>query len=131
MQPAESHAQAGAAKLERLDALILGDIPKSLELGRRRIEAIPEGHWTIRLEIADLPSTLGHAVAAFPSGEPDLFIAPIKLQGGKTSYQLFLGEYATKAEAERAARGVPAFFLEGGQRPKPFLVSGIQTQVGK
>jgi hypothetical protein len=106
-------------------------MPKSLELGRRRIEAIPAGRWTIRLEIADLPSTLGHAVAAFPAGQPDLFIAPIKLRGGKTSYQLFLGEYATKAEAERAAKTVPAFFLEGGQRPKPFLAAGIQTQAGK
>jgi septal ring-binding cell division protein DamX len=100
-------------------------MPRALELGRKRIEAIPAHHWTIRLEIADLPSTLKNAVAAFPGTEPDLFIAPIKLRGGKTSYQLFLGDYPSKADAERAARSVPSFFLEGGQRPKPFSGTGL------
>ena len=102
---------------------------KAVELGQARIRAIPPQGWTIRLEIANLPSTLQHAVEAFPAGKPDLFIAPIKLRGGKIAYQLFLGEYASKAEAERAARAVPSQFLEGGQRPKPLLGTGIPTQV--
>lgn len=97
----------------------------AVELGRKRIEAIPPNHWTIRLEIADLTSTLKTAVGAFPAGQPDLFIAPIKMKGGKTSYQLFLGDYPSKAAAEQAAKKVPATFLEGGQRPKPYLGTGI------
>lgn len=113
---------------ERLDALLLGDLAKAVSLGRKRIEAIPANRWTIRLEIANLPATLKHAVGAFPGRAPDLFIAPIKLRDGKTAYQLFLGDYASKAEAERAAKSVPAFFLEGGQRPKAFLAAGIPTQ---
>ena len=129
--PAPSPAPRGTSDSERtrrLDALRLGDMPKALDLGRKRIEAIPANHWTIRLEIASLPATLKNAVVAFPKGEPDLFIAPIKLKGGKTAYQLFLGDYPSKAEAERAAKTVPAFFLEGGQRPKPYLGAGIPTQ---
>ena len=114
--------------IERLDALRLGDMPKATDLGRKRIEATPANHWTIRLEIANLPATLKNAVAAFPGQDPDLFIAPIKLKNGKVAYQLFLGTYPSKAAAERAAGAVPAFFLEGGQRPKPYLVSGIPAQ---
>ena len=118
----------GSPLAQRLEALRQGDMAKALELGRKHIEAIPTRHWTIRLEIANLPSTLANAVKAFPSGEPDLFIAPIKLKGGRTAYQLFLGDYPTKAEAERAATSVPSFFLEGRQRPKPFLVKEIPAQ---
>jgi len=127
VKPAKSAADASILN-QRLDALRKGDMTKALELGRQRIKAIPEHHWTIRLEIANLPSTLANAVRAFSPGEPDLFIAPIKLRGGTTAYQLFLGDYASKAEAERAARSVPSFFLEGGQRPKPFLGTSIPTQ---
>jgi hypothetical protein len=119
---------ADSTVAERLDALRKEEVAKSLELGRRRIEAIPAGHWTIRLEIANLSSTLANAAKAFPAGEPDLFIAPIKLRGGKTAYQLFLGDYASRTEAERATKAVPSFFLEGGQRPKPFLGTGIPAQ---
>jgi len=119
---------AGSPVDERLDALRRGDLPKALALGRKRMGAIPARHWTIRLEIASLPSTLANAVKAFPSGKPDLFIAPIKLKGDKTSYQLFLGDYPSKAEAERAAKSVPALFLEGGQRPKPFLGTEIPAK---
>jgi septal ring-binding cell division protein DamX len=121
-------AAGGSLVTERLNALRRGEMAKALELGRKRIDAAPANHWTIRLEIANLPATLKFAVEAFKAGEPDLFVAPIKLRGGKISYQLFLGTYATKAEAERAAKTVPACFLEGGQRPKPFLAKGIPTQ---
>ncbi|MCE1205218.1 MAG: SPOR domain-containing protein [Holophagaceae bacterium] len=118
----------GSEVTRRLDALRLGDMAKALELGKKHIDALPGQRWTIRLEIANLPSTLKNAVAAFPGKEPDLFIAPIKLKGGKTAYQLFLGDYASKAEAERAAKAVPAFFLEGGQRPRPYQLSTIPAQ---
>jgi len=119
---------SGSEVTRRLDALRLSDMPKALELGKKHIDSLSSQRWTIRLLIANLPSTLKNAVVAFPGKEPDLFIAPIKLKGGKTAYQLFLGDYATKAEAERAAKAVPAFFLEGGQRPKPYPISGIPAQ---
>lgn len=119
---------SGSEVTRRLDALRLGDMAKALELGKAHISSLPGQRWTIRLEIANLPSTLKNAVAAFPGQEPDLFIAPIKLKGGKTAYQLFLGDYATKSDAERAAKAVPAFFLEGGQRPRPYQINAIPAQ---
>lgn len=119
---------ADSNRTGRLEALRREDIAKSLELGRRRLQAIPAGHWTVRLEVANLSSTLKSAVGAFPGGEPDLFVAPIQLLGGKTAYQLFLGEYPSKAAAERAAKAVPAFFLEGGNRPKAMPIAGIPVK---
>lgn len=126
--PAPAKAATGSEVTRRLDALRLGDMPKALELGKKHIDALPGQRWTLRLEIANLPATLKNAVVAFPGQEPDLFIAPIKLKGGKTAYQLFLGDYATKADAERAAKAVPAFFLEGGQRPRPYQINAIPAQ---
>lgn len=119
---------AGSELTRRLDALRLGDMGKALEFGKKHIDALSDQRWTIRLLIANLPATLKNAVVAFPGKEPDLFIAPIKLKGGRTAYQLFLGDYASKAEAERAAKAVPAFFLEGGQRPRPYQISAIPAQ---
>ena len=127
--PPPAPAKATGSELtRRLDALRLGDMPKALDLGKKHTDALSGQRWTIRLLIANLPATLKNAVVAFPGKEPDLFIAPIKLKGGKTAYQLFLGDYASKAEAERAAKAVPAFFLEGGQRPRPYQLSGIPAQ---
>lgn len=113
-----------------LAALRAGDLAQALEAGRRRIQAIPPRHWTIRLEVADLVATLKSAAAAFPADEPDLFIAPLRFGDGRVSYQVFLGAYATKAEAERAAKAVPAFFREGGQRPRLYAVADIPARAG-
>ena len=117
-----------SALVERLDSLRQGDLGKALELGQKRIKAIPAHHWTIRLEVANLPATLKSTVEAFKALNPDLFVASIKLRSGKIAYQLFLGEYASKAEAESAAKAVPSIFLEGGEQPIPFLSTRIPTQ---
>lgn len=118
-------APSASTAAERVEAFLRGDVPRALALSRKHIEGIPADHWTIRLEVANLPFTLKNAARAFPDAEPDLFIAPIQLRGGKTANQLFLGDHASKDEAKRAAKTVPAYFLKGRQRPIPFLVSDI------
>ena len=122
-------APSASTSAERVKALLQGDIPRALDLSRKHIEGIPAGHWTLRLEVANLTFTLKNAAGAFPDAKPELFIAPIQLRGGKTANQLFLGDYASKDEAERAAKAVPAYFLKGKQRPIPFLVSDIPARV--
>ena len=121
-------APSASTAAERVKALLRGDIPWALELSRKHIEGIPAGRWTIRLEVANLTFTLKNAAGAFPNAKPELFIAPIQSRGGKTAYQLFLGDYASKDEAERAAKAVSAYFLKGKQRPIPFLVSDIPAR---
>ncbi len=129
--PVPTEVRGDSTLATRLEVLRQGQIAKAIDLGRARMQAIPAGHWTLRLEIANLPATLKSAVDAFGAGKPDLFVAPIKLRGGKTAYQLFLGSYPSKADAERAVSGVPMFFREGGQKPLPILGREIPTQVNR
>jgi hypothetical protein len=72
--------------------------------------------------VAARTSTLQTAAGAFPIANPDLFIAELQLRDGRTAYQLFLGDHASKAEALQAIKAVPAFFLQRGERPIPILV---------
>lgn len=122
---AGSRDRGDSERVQRLGALRQGDFAKAAELGRKHVEALPAGRWTLRLEIATLPSTLKTAVEAFPGKAPDLFIVPIKLRSGKPAYQVLLSDYASREEAEQAAGAVPRIFLEGGQRPKPLPVSSL------
>ena len=125
--PAKPTPSASTAA-ERVEAFLRRDIPRALELSRKHIEGIPARRWTIRLGVANLPFTLKNAAGAFPNAKPELFIAPIQSRGGKIAYQLFLGDYASKDEAERAAKAVPAYFLKRKERPIPFLVSDIPAR---
>lgn len=123
--PMAEPAPSDSTAAERVEALLRGDIPRALGLSRKHIAALPADRWTLRLGVASLPVTLKNAARAFPGAVPDLFITPIQLRGGKTANQLFLGDYASREAAARAAKAVPAYFLKGRQRPIPILASGI------
>ncbi len=125
VMPVAPRVGLDAERTARLDALRKGDLALAVELGRRHIASLAPERWTLRLEVATLPSTLKRAVEAFPGGNPDLFIVPMTLKDGTTGYQLFLGDYPSKADAERASRLVPPFFLKGGQRPLLFPVQRL------
>jgi hypothetical protein len=77
--------------------------------------------------VARLNVTLKNAAWAYP-GLPDLFIAPLHLRDGKDINQLFLGVYASKAEAERALRVVPTYFLKDRLRPFPVQISDLPAR---
>lgn len=119
----------GSSAAERVKSLRLGDIPRALALSRSHLDTILAHRWTLRLEVARLTATLQNAPGAFRGATPDLFIAPIRMRDGSTAHQLFLGDYASQAEAERALKTVPAFFLKTWPRPIPILVSNIPAGV--
>jgi len=135
--PAESAPEAGAALPKasatgpdgggRLEALRRGDIPRALDLSRAYIESLPPHHWTLRLEAAWLSVTLKNAACAYP-GQPDLFIAPLQLRDGRSVHQLFLGDFTSKTEAERALRSVPGYFAKVRPRPFPILLAALPTR---
>jgi hypothetical protein len=120
VQPRSIPSDSTAA--ERAEALRRGEVPRALELSRRHLESLPGNRWILRLEVAARTSTLQTAAGAFPIANPDLFIAELQLRDGRTAYQLFLGDHASKAEALQAIKAVPAFFLQRGERPIPILV---------
>lgn len=126
MASAPAAVAAGSA-IGRLEALRRGDIPLALDLSRAYLQTLPASHWTLRLEAARLDVTLKNAAWAFP-GKPDLFIAPLQLRDGKSMNQLFLGDYGTRVEAERALRTVPTYFQKDRLRPFPIQVSDIPAR---
>lgn len=117
-------APTASSTEDRLAALRRGDIPLAQDLSRAYLETLPARHWTLRLEVARLDVTLKNAAWAYP-GRPDLFIAPLQLRDGRSIHQLFLGVYASKAEAEQTLRALPVYFLKDRQRPFPLQVSDI------
>lgn len=120
-------APTGSNPEDRLAALRRGDIPRAQDLSRAYLETLPADHWTLRLEAARRDITLKNAAWAYP-GRPDLFLAPLQVRDGRSIHQLFLGVYASKAEAEQALRAVPAYFLKDRLRPFPLKVSDIPAR---
>ncbi|MBK9796617.1 MAG: hypothetical protein IPP58_08970 [Holophagaceae bacterium] len=112
-------SQPDASRQERLEALRREDISRSLELGRRRLQAIP-------CRSLDRPPGSGQPQLhpeersrGLPRGEPDLFVAPIQLQGGKTAYQLFLGAYPRRPPPSGRPRRFRPSSWKGATGPRP------------
>jgi septal ring-binding cell division protein DamX len=50
------------------------------------------------------------------------------MRNGQSCNQLFLGTFASKAEAEAEIPRLPAQFREGGNKPRPYQVSEIPVR---
>jgi SPOR domain len=113
---------------ERFHVLASGKLDQALEDGQRHKSKLASAHWSLRLVIACQENTVQHAAIILKDQKPDLFVIPIKMRDGKKCYQVFLGDYSAKAEAESAAEKLPAEFRAQGNRPKPFRISEIPEQ---
>jgi len=115
------------SKAERLKTIRDGHWKLALSQGAAHRASL-RGKWSLRLEIACQGDTIQHAVGLLKGLDPDLFILPMAMRGGRTCYQVFLGSYDSKAAAQAAARRLPAPFSAGGNRPKPFRVDEIPAR---
>jgi len=75
----------------------------------------PAGRYSIQALVACAPETVQKAVASV-SGE-DLFILPVDLEG-RACYRVCWGVYESKEGAEAAIASLPAYFRQGGVRPR-------------
>ena len=55
--------------------------------------------------------------AATNAGGPELFIVPVSFKG-RDCYRLCWGLYPSEGAAESALRTLPAYFREGGAKPR-------------
>jgi septal ring-binding cell division protein DamX len=127
---AEPKAEGKAAvpsKAERLKTIRDGNWKLALTQGAAH-RATLRGRWSLRLEIACQGDTVQHAAGLLKGQEPDLFLLPMTMRGGRTCYQIFLGSFESEAAAQAAARRLPAAFLAGGNRPKPFRADEIPSR---
>lgn len=109
----------------RLEALLRGDLERALQQGALHRKGLEAGAWVLRLEIACMGETLRRAVEFFQPAKPDLFILPLVMRDGRTCYQVLLGSYSTRAEAEAQVAKLPSAFRQGGNRPRAYRVSEI------
>ena len=115
------------SKAERLKAIREGKWKLTLTQGAALAPTI-RGRWTLRLEIACQGETVQHAAGLLKDRDPDLFILPMAMRNGRICYQVFLGHYASEAEALAAAKRLPTPFLTAGNRPRPFRVDDIPSR---
>ena len=118
---------ASPAPAPGLTTVHKADLPQVLALGARHLQALPPDHWTLRLEVAFLTTTLRRSAAAFTRGAPGLFLLPITAASGAKGYQLLLGDFSSKAAAQEAIRTVPARFRTHGQRPIPCPLQALKA----
>jgi septal ring-binding cell division protein DamX len=78
--------------------------------------------------IACQGETLQNAAGWLSASSRDVFIVPMAMRNGQSCNQLFLGTFASKAEAEAEIPRLPAQFREGGNKPRPYQVSEIPVR---
>lgn len=115
-------------------ASALGGLPAARQLLDRRdfasaargfeanLRSSPEARFSVQLLVACSDDTVDKAVAQ--AGSPDLFILPVNYKG-RSCYRMCWGLYDTEARANAATSAIPAYFREGGARPRVMPTSGL------
>ncbi len=92
-----------------------GSFPEAARSFASSLAPGARGRFSQQLLTACSTDTIAKAVQAVPGEE--LFILPVTFQG-RSCYRLCWGVYDTRAAAEAARHGVPAYFLQGGTTPR-------------
>ena len=74
-----------------------------------------KGGYSVQLLVACSDETVQKAAAAVPAEE--LFILPVHYKG-KDCYRIGWGVYDSESKAANGAKTVPAYFRDGGAKPK-------------
>ncbi len=82
----------------------------------------PDARFSVQLLVACSDETVGKALANASS--PELLILPVNYKG-KSCYRLCWGLYDSEGRATAALDSVPAYFREGGAKPKVSATAGL------
>lgn len=102
-----------------------GELAKAYAQGQAKRAGLPKNSWAIRLEIACQVETVHHAAKVLDAAGQAYFVIPIKMKNDKTCTQIFQGPFSTRDAAEAHTKQLPALFRDGGNKPRPYLVSEI------
>ena len=81
-----------------------------------------KGAYTVQLMVACVDETVQKAVSAVTADE--LYILPARYSG-RDCYRLCWGVYDSQAKANGAVKGLPAYFNEGGAKPKVVTAASV------
>jgi hypothetical protein len=113
--PAPAPPSTAGSAATALGLLRQGDLANSARGFLAALSPGSGGRYSIQALVACAPETVQKAVANV-SGE-DLFILPVDLEG-RACYRVCWGLYESKEGAEAAIAGLPAYFRQGGVRPR-------------
>jgi len=86
------------------------------------VRSSPDARFSVQLLVACSDETVGKALANASS--PELLILPVNYKG-KSCYRLCWGLYDSEGRATAALDSVPAYFREGGAKPKVSPTAGL------
>lgn len=92
-----------------------GSLPEAARSFAASLAPAARSRFSLQLLTACSPETVQKAVGAAASAE--LFILPVALQG-RSCYRVCWGLYDSRQAAEAGASTVPAYFRQGGARPR-------------
>lgn len=113
--PTPAPVRTGGDVREARALLQRGDLSAASQAFAAHVAAAPRGSYSIQLLVACAPETISKALASVASEE--LYLLPVRYQK-RACYRLCWGLYDSRARAESARRGVPAYFTSGGAAPK-------------
>jgi septal ring-binding cell division protein DamX len=111
--PAPAPAAGGMAEASQL--LERRDYPGAARAFVASIRTTPQARYSVQLLVACADETVDKALAN--ASAPELFILPVSYKG-RSCYRLCWGLYDSEARADTALSSVPAYFREGGAKPK-------------
>jgi septal ring-binding cell division protein DamX len=112
--PAAAPAPAAATGDARA-LLRQGDFPAAARSFATSLSAGGSGRFTLQVAVACAAENVQKAVAAVPAEE--FFVLPVSVKG-KDCYRLAWGVFDSRAEAEAARAGLPAYFRQAGATPR-------------
>jgi septal ring-binding cell division protein DamX len=86
------------------------------------IRTSPEARYSVQLLVACSDETVEKALSN--AGSPELLILPVSYKG-RSCYRLCWGLYDSESRADSATHSVPAYFREGGAKPKVSATAGL------
>jgi hypothetical protein len=86
------------------------------------IRSSREARYSVQLLVACADETVEKALAN--ASAPELLILPVSYQG-RSCYRLCWGLYDSEANASSAASSVPAYFRDGGAKPKVAAIAAL------
>jgi hypothetical protein len=120
--PVTAPRPAGAVSLADSRALLRSGRNAEAASGFAAALKPAKGTYTIQLLVACVDETVQKAVAAVPAEE--FFILPTHYSG-KDCYRMCWGLYDSEAKASGALKTLPAYFREGGAKPKVITAASV------
>lgn len=120
--PPPTAPPAGGSLADARAALRSGAVARAGQLFAAALRSSPHGSQTVQLLVACSDETVGKAQAAVASDQ--LFVIPVTFTG-RACQRLCWGVYDSPARAQAALASVPAYFREGGAKPKAIALAEI------